>query len=89
MGVYTGKIEARNKNISLYTFLRISLRKINILKKPKLYPTELNEFYEMNVIQMLLNLMSILESAIEMLKKGAKKKKCSEFFYSLICYRAA
>ena len=89
MGVYTGKIEARNKNISLYTFLRISLRKTNILKKPKLHPTELNEFYEMNVIQMLLNLMSILEFAIKMLKKVTKKKKCPEFFHSLMCYRAA
>jgi hypothetical protein len=29
-------------------FLRISLQKINILKKAKLYLTELNEGYDMN-----------------------------------------
>ena len=33
MRVYKGKIEARNKGIPLYTFLRISPRKINILRK--------------------------------------------------------
>ena len=40
MKVYKGKIEARSEGIiSLYTFLRISPRKINILKKTKLGPT--------------------------------------------------
>ena len=35
MRVYRGKIEARNEGISFYTFLRISPRKINILKNTK------------------------------------------------------
>ena len=38
MRVYRGKIKARSEGISLYTFLRISSRKINILKKTKLDP---------------------------------------------------
>ena len=49
MRVYKGKIEARNKDIHLYIFLGISLRKINILKKTKLGPRELNELDGMNV----------------------------------------
>ena len=36
-------------DISLHTFLRISPRKINILKKIKLWPRELNEDDDMNV----------------------------------------
>ena len=59
MRVYRGKIEARNEGISLYTFLRISPRKINILKKTKLGPRELNELNVMNVKKMLLNLTNI------------------------------
>ena len=43
MSVYEGKIEARSRCISLDTFLRISLRKINILKRTKLNPREFNE----------------------------------------------
>ena len=49
MRVYKGKMEARNESISLYTFLRISPRKINIFKKTKLDPRELNELDDMNI----------------------------------------
>ena len=49
MRVYKEKIEARNEDISLYTFLRISPRKNNILKRTKLGPVELNDFDDMKV----------------------------------------
>ena len=48
MRVYKGKIEARNENISLCTFLRIYPQKIKILKKIKLGPRDLNEINDMN-----------------------------------------
>ena len=73
MRVYRGKIEARNEGISLYTFLRISPRKIEILKRAKLGPREPNEVDEMNVKQMLLNLTNILKSTTKNLKKMKKK----------------
>ena len=69
MRVYKGKIEARNENTSLYTFLRISSRKINIFKKTKLDPRELNELDDMNVKKMLFNLTNILKSTTKMSKK--------------------
>ena len=47
--VYKGKIEVRNESIFLYIFLRISWRKINLLKKTKLDPRELNKLDGMNV----------------------------------------
>ena len=49
MRIYWGKIEARKESIFLYTFLRISLRKINISKETKLSPRELNDVDDMNV----------------------------------------
>ena len=49
MRVYRVKIEAGNNNIPLYTFLRISPRKINTFKKTKFHPIELNAINEMNV----------------------------------------
>ena len=49
MRVYKGIIEARNGGILSYTFLRISPRKINILKKNKLGPRGLNEINDMSV----------------------------------------
>ena len=64
-----GKIEARNEGVFLYTFLRISLRKINLLKKSKLGLRELNEVDEMTVKKMLLNLTDILKSITKMSKK--------------------
>ena len=69
MRVYKGKIEVRNASISLYTFLRISPRKINILKKTKLGLRELNELNDMNVKKVLLNLTNILKSTAKMSKK--------------------
>jgi len=62
-------MDARNEGIVLYTFLRISPRKINILKNPKLGPRELNELDDMNVKKTLFNLTNILKPTIEMSKK--------------------
>ena len=69
MRVYKEKIEVKNENTFLYTFLRISPRKINILRKTKLDPRELNELNDMNVKKMLFNLTNILKPTIEMPKK--------------------
>ena len=74
MRVYKEKSEARNEGISLYTFFRISPRKINILKKTKLGSRELNELNDMSVKKMLFNLTNILKSTTEMPKKYIKKK---------------
>ena len=49
MRVFKGKIEARNESTFLYVFLRISPRKINILKKTKLGPKELIKVNDINV----------------------------------------
>ena len=72
MRVYKGKFEARNErkpSILLYTFLRISPRKINILKRTKLCQVELNEGNDINVKKMLLNLINILKSTTKKVKK--------------------
>ena len=69
MRVYRGKIEAKNEGISLYTFLRISPRKINILKKAKLGSRELSELNDMNIKKILLNLTNILKSTTKTPKK--------------------
>ena len=60
MRVYKGKIVTRNEGVRSYTFLSISPRKINVLKKTKLYPRELNKVDELNKKRLLLNLMNIL-----------------------------
>ena len=73
MRVYREKIEARSEGVSLYTFLKISPWKINILKKTKLGPKELNEVDDINIKRMLLNLANILKSTTEMSKKNEKK----------------
>ena len=70
MRVYREKIKAKNEGIPLYTFLRISPRKINILKETKLGSRELNVVDDMNVKKMLLNVMNILKSTT---KKKSKK----------------
>ena len=89
MRVYKGKMEARSEGISFYTFLRISPRKINIFKRAKLHPTELNELYNMNIKKILLDIMNILKSTIKMSKKKNEiKKRCSKFSRTKICYRA-
>ena len=49
MRVYKGKIETRSEGISSCTFFGISPRKINISKKNKLVPIELNEIDGMNL----------------------------------------
>ena len=72
MRVYKEKIDARNKGISLYIFLRISPRKINILKKTKLNPRELNKVNDMNVKKLLVNLTNILKSTTKIPKKMKK-----------------
>ena len=69
MRVYRGKIEAKNEGTSLCTFLRISPRKINILKKTKLDPREFSEVDEINVKNVLLNLTNILKIITKMSKK--------------------
>ena len=73
MRVYKGKMEARNEGIFLYTFLRISPRKINILKKTKLSPRELNEADKMRARKMLLNFMNILKAKLQKCRKMKKK----------------
>ena len=72
-GYTRGKIEPRNEDISLYTFLRISARKINILKKTKLGPIELSELNDISIKKMLLNLTNILKSTTKNVKKMKKK----------------
>ena len=81
MRVYKGKMEARNEGTFLYTFFRISPQKINILKKTKLGPRELNELNDMNAKNMLLNLANILKPTIEMSKKIKKIKVLRIFLY--------
>ena len=70
-----GKMEARNEHIFLYTFLRISPRKINVLKNPKLGPRKLNEDNDMNVKIVMLVLTNILKSTRKTSKKKMKKNK--------------
>ncbi len=92
MRVYRGKIEARRESISLCTFLRISPRKINILKKTKLGPRELNEVDDIIVNKMLLNLTNILKSTTKMSKKMKKKKSAQNFFilkYVIECFKTS
>ena len=92
MRVYKGKIEARNEKISLYILLRISPRKINILKKTKLVPRELNKVDDMNVNKMLLNLTNILKSTTKMSKKRKKNKSAQNFFmlkYVIKCFKTS
>ena len=79
--VYRGKIDARREGISLYTFLKISPRKINILKKTKLGRRELNEVDDINVEKMLLNTTNVLKSTTKMSKKWKKIKVLRTFLY--------
>ena len=80
MRVYRGEIEARSDGFSLFIFLRISPRKINILKKTKLGLRELNELDDRNVKKVLLNLTNILKSTTKMSKKMKKNKSAQKFF---------
>ena len=69
MRVYKGKFGGRSEGIPMHTFLRVSSRKINILKIPKLGPRERNELNEMNVKKMLLNLTIFLKFTTKRSKK--------------------
>ena len=69
MRVYKGEIEAGSDSISLNTFLGISPQKINILKRTKLGPRDLNELDGINVKRMLFNLTYILKLTTKMSKK--------------------
>ena len=92
MRVYKGKIEARNENIIQHTFLRISSRKINILRKTKLGPRELNEVDHMNVKKIPLNITNVLISATKMSKKQKKNKSAQNFFimkYAIECFKTS
>ena len=73
-------MKAGNEGIFLYTFLRISPRKINILKKTKLGPRDLNEVDDLNINKMLFNLTNILKSTTKMSKKWNKNKSGQNFF---------
>ena len=75
MRVYRGKIEARKGGILLYTFLKISLRKISIFKRTKLELRELlNELNAINVEKkILLNLTNILKAKLQKCRKMKKK----------------
>ena len=92
MRVYREKIEARSEGISLYTFSRISPRKINILKRTKLGPVDLNKFNDINFKKVLLDLTNILKSATKMSKKWNKKKSAQNFFilkYVIECFKTS
>ena len=80
MRVYKGKIEVRNEDISLYIFLRISPRKINILKKTKLGSRELNEINDMNVKKMAAQFNEYFEIYYKNVKKMKKNKSAQKIF---------
>ena len=82
MRVYKGKLGGRSEGISLHTFLRISPRKINILKKTKLSPRELNKVDDMSIKKILLNLTNILKPTTKMSKKMKKNKNAQKRFMS-------
>ena len=69
MRIYKGKFGGKNEGISLHTFLRISPRKIDILKKTKLGPGELNKVNDMDMKNILLTLTNILKSTTKKSKK--------------------
>ena len=73
MRVHKGKIEARSESISLYTFLRISPRKINILEKAKLSPVELNRLYDMNAKKNVTQFNQYFKTYYYNIKKNEKK----------------
>ena len=66
--------------MSSYTFLTISPRKTNILKKPKLSPVELKELYEMNPKKNTAQFIEYLEIYYKNVKKMKKNKSAQKFF---------
>ena len=81
-------MEARNEGISLYTFLRISPRKINILRKTKLGLRELNEVNYMNVEKNTTQYNKYFETCYKKVEKSKKKKKSSDFFHTPVYHKA-
>ena len=82
MRVYREKLKLET-DILLYTFLRISPRKINIFKKTKLGPRELNKLNklnEINIKKILFNITNILKSTTNISKKWKKNKSAQNFF---------
>ena len=71
--VYRGKIEARSEGISLHTFLRISLRKISILKRIKMNLIDINELYDMNVKKIASQFNEYFKTYYRNAKKNEKK----------------
>ena len=80
MRVYKGKVEARSEGISLYTFLRISPRKIIILRKTKFYQREFNEVNDMNIKKNATQFNEYLEIYHKNAKKMKKNKSTQNFF---------
>ena len=83
MRIYKGKIEARNEGISLYTFLRIFSRKINILKKTKLGSRELNKIDDMNAKIIAVQFNQCFEIYYKNAEKMKKKIKVLRIFLYL------
>ena len=73
MRVYKEKIESRNEGISLYTILRISRRKINIIRKTKLGLIELNEIDGINVKKNTVQFNEYFKIHYKNVKKNEKK----------------
>jgi hypothetical protein len=78
--VYWSFFEAKPKFFFFFTFLRISLRKINILKRAKLHWTELSKIYGKNKKYWLLYLTGILKSATKNGKNWKKNKSVQKNF---------
>ena len=66
-------MDARNGGAFLYTFSRISPRKINIFKKTKLGPRELNEVNDMYVKKTVGQFNEYFETYYRNAKKNEKK----------------
>ena len=92
MRVYKGKIEARSEDISLYTFLRISSRKINTLKRTKLNQVEINEVDDMNIKITTAQHNENFEIYYKNIKKMKKNKSAQNFVlfkYVIECFKTS
>ena len=92
MRVYKGKIDARSEDISLYTFLRISSRKINILKRTKLNQVEINEVDDMNIKITTAQHNEYFETYYKNIKKMKKNKSVQNFVlfkYVIECFKTS
>ena len=79
---YTGLFWQQNRGYSFFNaFLRLSLRKINILKKTKMDLRDLIEFYNRNKKTTATQFNKYFEICYkEKVKKGKKKKSAIIFF---------